>query len=202
MKAKSKKLFTIFILSLMIYSCGPSLSPGVRNHLNIAYRAEYNGSWGTAEAYYGKALVQAESEETSEYVLAILNYQYGRALGVTCSFAEAEQHLLKALELDEKNNGETFKDLTELARLHYDQGHYPEAISYFEKSIPILDQMDSADEAPIAYSDILLEYSEALQQTGKTVKAEDLKNRALEIRNKHSEKQSITERTPYGKYCA
>lgn len=201
MKAENRKLFTIFILCLMTYSCGPSLSVGVRNHLNTAYKAEYNGAWSTAETHYGKALVQAESEEASENVLAILNYQYGRALGVTCSFKKSEHYLLKALELDEKNNGETFKDLTELARLHYDQENYPKAISYFEKSISLLDQIDADDKAPIAYSDILLEYSEALHHTGNTSKAEDLKNKAMEIRNKHPEGHSNTERTPYGKYC-
>lgn len=87
MKANNLKLFMIFILALMIYSCGSSLSAGVKNHLNFAYKAEYNGAWSTAETHYGKALVQAESEGASESVLAILNYQYGRALGVTCSFS-------------------------------------------------------------------------------------------------------------------
>jgi tetratricopeptide (TPR) repeat protein len=201
MRAKHRKLFTIFIFGLMIYSCGPSLSTGVRHHINIAYQAQYNGSWGTAETHFGKALIQAESEGASGSVLAILNYEYGRALGVTCSFKESEEYLLKALELDEKNNGETFKDLTELARLHYDQGHYPKAILYFERNIPILDRLDAPDKAPIAYSDILFEYSQALQHTGNTSKAENLKNKAMEIRNKYPEGHSSTERTPYGKYC-
>lgn len=201
MKRNIKKPFMIFFLSLMIYSCGPSLSVGVRNHLNIAYKAEYKGSWSTAETHYGKALVQAESEGASENVLAVLNYQYGRALGVTCSFNESEQHLLKALELDEKNGGATFMDLNELARLHYDQGNYSKAIFYFEKSLPAMDQFGSANKAPIAYADILLEYSEALQRTGNDSKAQELKNKAMEIRNKRPKAYSITERTPYGKYC-
>ena len=201
MKSENLKVVAIFVLVSMIYSCGPSLSPGVRHHLGIAYQAEYNGAWSTAEVHYKQALVKAESEGASENALAILNYQYGRALGVTCSFADAEQHLLKALELDEKNNGETFKDLTELARLHYDQENYQKAVSYFEKNLPILDQIDAADQAPIEYSNILFEYSEALRHIGETSKADDVKNKAMEIRNKHPEGHSITERTPYGKYC-
>lgn len=201
MKVGGRKLFVLPFLSLIIYSCGPSLSTGVKHHLAVAYQAEYNGAWSTAETHYGKALVRAKSEGASEKVRAILNYQYGRALGVTCSFKEAEQHLLKAFELDEKTNGETFKDLTELARLHYDQENYPKAVSYFERNIHILEKLDAPNKAPIAYSDILFEYSQALHHTGNTSKAEDLKNKAMDIRNKHPEGYSITERTPYGKYC-
>ncbi len=201
MKTGKRKLIFILILSLFIYACGSGLSNGVMHDLKIANQAERNGVWSTAKTHYEKALVQAKAEGATEKMQAILNYQYGRALGVTCSFKEAEQHLLKALEQDERNNGDTFKDLTELARLHYDQKNYSKAISYFEKNIPILEKWDASSKAPIAYSEILFEYSRALHHTGNTSKAEDLKNKAMDIRNQHSQRYSITERTPYGKYC-
>ena len=202
MKTNTLELIIFAILSLTLHSCSTKLSIGVVNHLDIAYQYQDNADWKAARDHFGKALTQAESEGAHGRYLAIINYEYGRALGVTCSFKESEYHLLKALELDDKNGGESFKDLTELARLQYDQEKYSKANIYYEKSFSALDQWDAEKKAPIAYADLLIEYSEAHQRLGNSGRAKDILNKAMAIRNRNSERHSITERTPYGKYCS
>jgi tetratricopeptide (TPR) repeat protein len=202
MKSENLKIGAIIVLIIINYGCATKVSIDVENHMIIAYQYRDEGNWQSARDHYGKALTLAESEGAHERYLAVMNYEYGRALGATCSFKKSEKYLLKALKLEEKNLGWPSNSLSELARLQYDQENYPEAIVYYERDFTFLDKLDAEKTSPIDYADLLIEYSNVLQRTGNSTKAEETVNRAMAIRNNNLEARSFVERTPYGKYCS
>ncbi len=132
--------------------------------------------------------------------MAVLNYEYGRSLGVTCFYDEAESYLLKAYELDQQSSGPAYMSLTELARMNLDRGHFIQAVNYYQK---LLDEFpeEMQKKAPIGYADILDEYATAIGRTPRFVEAIDVRKLERKIREEHPEGYSITDRTPYGSQC-
>lgn len=166
-----------------------------------AQKAVQNNDFNTAREYWVKAVENSELGKEPEQKLAVLYYEYGRALGVTCFFDESETYLKKAYEFDKKTNGPVYMSLTELGRLNLDQKNYNEALEYFNEVLPMLESMNAHIKAPMEFSFILDEYVEMLNKTGKEEEAQRNKQRALEIRKNNPRRFSITERTMYGSQC-
>ena len=59
----------------------------------------------------------------------------------------------------------------------------------------------AAAKAPAAYADILDEYAQALTGAERSTEASNVLERADALRGDHPGKRSITDRTPYGKFC-
>ena len=91
-------------------------------------------------------------------------------------------------------------DLTELARLNYDQHKFSEAAAYYKQDIAVLDRKNAEVDAPAAFVDILTEYADCLRKTSREDEARKVEERVVGIKAKNSELHSTTERTPYGKY--
>ena len=79
--------------------------------------------------------------------------------------------LLKAHELDKETSGEVYLSLTELARLNPDQKKYTAFAKYLERSFAELDKVNAEQKAPIAHSDLLNEYADALSNYWKQGKS-------------------------------
>lgn len=171
------------------------------NYARAANHASHSGDWGTARMYWSRALVNAELGKASAAQLAVFHYEYGRASGVVCAFADAEKALTTAYELDKQAGGHTYLSLVELSRLNLDQKNYPEAAAYFERALPELDAKGALTQAPIEYAYILDEYATSLDGTGRTTQAQEIAARAMHIRNDNPGKSSVTDRTPYGTQC-
>lgn len=169
---------------------------------NAAVRAQSSGDWHVALRNWARAVKNGEDGKLDDKTQAAYYYEYGRALGVTCSFDEAESYLLKAKDLDEKTTGEEFLSLSELARLNLDQKKYKQAVLYFEEAFPKLDKLHAAYRSPIAYADLLDEYSIALSMLNRNDESKRASNRASELRKKKKNGFSMTERTPYGSRCS
>jgi tetratricopeptide (TPR) repeat protein len=174
----------------------------VTRHGNAACEAIKTGDWTTARNHWAKALANAQSGGAPIWVLTLLNYEYGRALGVTCLYDEAEKYLLKALDLDLQSGAPTGMSLVELARLQYDQKEYERAIPYFRRAVEAIETAGVAAKLPIDFADLLNEYAEALIKTGDSKVAIALGNRARQLRTDNPDKQSKNNRTPYGTQCA
>jgi hypothetical protein len=104
--------YGVIVLLLFAASCAsPINSTNAKHHAISANEAEKRGDWTTARKEWAKALVNAQLAGAPTQELAVFNYEYGRALGVQCSWDEAEKYLLKAYELDLKTGGPAFMSL-------------------------------------------------------------------------------------------
>ncbi|MBW8780908.1 MAG: tetratricopeptide repeat protein [Verrucomicrobia bacterium] len=169
-------------------------------YASAAHALIAKNNWGAARGAMFRAVNEAELLGLSPKTLVTLHYEYGRCLGVTGKFDDAETHLLKALAFDKQLGGPFYMDLTELARLNYDQGKYPEANIYFEQDIQAMDHLGLADDSPAASIDILSEYGVSLRKTGREFEAGAMDARIKTIRQAHPILVSHTDRTPYGRY--
>ena len=168
--------------------------------MRAAVSASQVGDWDLSRRHWAKAVVNSKLAHEPEQKMAVLNYEYGRALGVTCFFDEAEKHLNLAYQQDVNTGGPSYNDLVELARLNLDQKKWKASIAYYKKALPVLDAINASTDAPHAYADILTEYALAIDKAGESG-ALGYRNEAESIRKKHPEGHSITERTPYGTQC-
>jgi tetratricopeptide (TPR) repeat protein len=156
--------------------------------------------WTSAREEFKAAMETLNQFKDPDLLMVTLEYEYGRSLGVTGHFKEAEVWLKLARDGDEHLNAPTYMDLTELARLNLDQGKYAAALPYFEQLFQELDRIGAPESTPAAYCDLLKEYADALDGVGKSQEA-DMKRQDIEdVKAKHPFRRSMTDRTPYGKY--
>jgi len=202
MKHASYIGFALF-LSISVTGCAGSINAKNANrHGSAANAASKAGDWTTARKQWAQALVNAQLGGLPAQQLAVFNYEYGRALGVQCFWEESENYLQKAYELDHQAGGPEFMSLLELSRLKYDQGQFEKSIPYYSRAIEALEKINAPTQAPTEFSVVLEEYAKALRETGKEQEAISVQKRADEIRIKTPEGKSVTDRTPYGKYCS
>ncbi len=189
-------------LSILLSGCAAAITERTSQRATrVGLLAQSRGDWDTARRAWARAVFNAERSGYTPDKLAILTYEYGRALGVTCNFQSSEDELLRAHELDRQAGQPLYLSLTELARLNLAQKKYRATADYFERVFRELDAADAPQRAPIAYSDYLDEYALALSALDSEERAQALRQRALDIRQKHPGKKSITDTTPYGKFC-
>jgi tetratricopeptide (TPR) repeat protein len=196
-----KIIFIVIFLSLIISqeSCATAINEkNAILHANTADANQKSGDWKAARTEWARAVVNADLGKMDNKVRAIFYYEYGRSLGVTCIYDEAEVYLNKALELDRKTGEPLYLSLTELSRLFLDQKKYEKAANYYVKSFNELDKRNGEKEAPIEYANMLDEYALALSKIGETAKSDEAKLRAIKFRKENPKGYSVTERTPYG----
>jgi len=192
----------LIIVAVVLTGCAsPHNTRSAINYARLGAAAEARGDWAAARDDFAQAAKYGDASELEPKTLAIYHYEYGRALGVTCAFDDAERELNLAYDLDKRSGQPLYLSLVELARLSLDQRKYSNAISYFERAVPELDRANLAKNAPIAYADILDEYAFALSAVGRAQDSTNANRRAAEIRGANPRGSSITDRTPYGKRC-
>ncbi len=195
-------LLAMFLFSLS--ACVSSImQKTTNNYMNSVSALQQSGEWQKAVEPARRAVINAESPSTNATPLqkAIAHYEYGRTLGATCAFQEAEKELKKAHDLDKEAKQPLYLSLVELARLNLDQGRHVEANRYFQSAIKEIKLARVDEHAPRAFSDILNEYSQSLEKTGKIKEAKVAKKQAENLVASSSTGSSMTDRTPYGKFC-
>lgn len=196
-----KKTYVLLLCFLLVACAAPINRKSTSIHEQSAQYAAQKNDWGSARRHWAKAVSNAELGGEPEQKMAVLYYEYGRALGVTCFFDESEIYLKKAYDLDKKTNGPVYMSLTELGRLTLDQKKYDQALNYYNEVIPMLEKMGAQSEAPTEFSFMLDEYSEMLANTGMEQKSQEYKERAEKVRKNNPKRYSISERTMYGSQC-
>lgn len=199
------RIISFQIVVLVVAGCGswdPTKGISAKGHADSGAAYERQGAWWQARSEFEAAARDLEKDVPGGPLYAVVYYEYGRCLGVTGRFEEAEVWLKKALQRDQARRVPTFMDLTELARLNFDQGKFAEAISYFEPLIQELDRIGAPTQTPAAYSDILREYSEALVKVGRIDDAKQKQKIVADLQEKFPNQRSITDRTPYGKFSS
>lgn len=195
---------TIAILfSALLGGCAHEINKyNAARYADMGIAALYRGDWDAARRAYARAAVNADLGGAPVRMRSVMHYEYARASGVTCYYEHAEEHLAKALKLDEESSGPTHYPLIELARLNLDQEKFAQAIPYFERALPIVEKLNAASVDPVGFANLLDEYVQALTMSGRAADAKVIQTRAANIRSKNPDLKSRTDRTPYGKHCA
>jgi len=192
----------LIVLLTGLYGCAAPINERVSsNYERVGATAQARGDWDAARRAYARSATNADLAGSNPQKRAVFHYEYGRSLGVTCFFDEAERELNLAYDFDKQAGQPLYLSLVELARLTLDQQKFPKAVLYFERALPELDRASAAKEAPAAYADILDEYASALSGIGREQDSSAVTKRASELRGTNPKGFSITDRTPYGKHC-
>ena len=192
----------LIICASLLQACASNIN--LRNaevHYKNGEAAMLAGNWNQARRSYAKSVVNANLGNTPTRTKSVINYEYGRALGATCYFEEAEKYLKVSLELDESSNGPIHYPLIELGRLSLNQEQYGKSAGYFSRVLPVVEKLGAENLDPIGFADLLEELSLSLENSGKNSEAETHRERASSIRRENSGAISRTDRTPYGRHC-
>lgn len=195
-----RKIYFFTLIICLVSCASPINRKNAENYTRQGAIAIANGDWQTARRAFARAVVNADLGGVAPSTLAVLSYEYGRSLGVTCFFDDAAYYLKQAYDLDKETGGPLYMSLVELARLNLDQGKLAEAAEYYQKAIPDLERHNVPQIGPIGYADTLDEAAFALAAINPK-DASKLRLQAQTIRSEHPEGKSITDRTPYGKFC-
>lgn len=163
--------------------------------------AEVLGDWNGARRSFGQAVLVADQTGWPAQQRARMHYDYGRALGVTCFYSEAERELSLAYDLDILTNQVRYPALIELARLALVQKRYAQSAHYFGQALSSLDRMQVERNAPFAYADMLDDYARALGGDDRPQEANRMIDRAAHVRASVGERTEASTRTPYGTHC-
>ncbi len=118
------RLLLCLLLAAAVTGCASAITRSTQDrYYQIAVTARYNGNWEDARKAWARVVVNSRSSFTIPEKRAVYHYEYGRSLGVTCFFAEAERELLEAYRLDIETSCPAYMSLTELA--HLDQKSMP-----------------------------------------------------------------------------
>lgn len=187
-----------------------SVSYGCANPINLytakqydiaAYDSIERGEWKQARMYYSRAWGNAQMGGADIRDISRLRYEYGRASGVVCEWEEAETALNEAYEMDIKSNGPYWMPVVELERMFIAKKDFQKANTYFEKLMPILNEVGAETGDPLAYADVLDEYALVLEKIGKPEEANKHLKRAKQLKDTFPGRESRTEITPYGTQC-
>jgi len=193
-------LIGLFLGMALLTGCAmPINQHNARNYANSGFEAVQSDDWKFARRQWGRAVYNADLGFMDKRERAVYYYEYGRTLGVTCAFEEAEEYLSKAYELDLQTGGPVFMSLVELSRLNLDQKKYQEAVDYFKKALSELEEVNAPEKSPTDFSELLKEYAIALNGIGRLEDAREIEEKSALYEN--SGQESVTERTPYGLHC-
>jgi tetratricopeptide (TPR) repeat protein len=165
------RIHAVLMLAALAVACAaPQGYHAAQYHFDAGLRAEHRGNYTQARDHFEAALAQARIGGLPQDYISAATYNLGRMVGYTCDFAEADRLLRNALQLEETlqypDRGMITKRLSELARLAYDTGRVSESVSYYERAIPILEELEIARIDPIGYAILLEDYALSLEAAG------------------------------------
>lgn len=154
---------------------------------------------------FERALAQAtESEDRLHQAIAM--YGLARANANLCHIAEAEKWFLGSIEVresipDDEETGYLTQNLIEFARFLVANDRPEDAVPYFERSVPMLEELGIEESDPIGYAEFLDKYVATLRLLGRTADAEVYSQKAGEIRARHPGEQPEFRPRPYPSSC-
>ena len=202
MKNTCKCTLVIFVATL---TAGCASQINLRNsvtHLQAGISAEKRGDWETARLQFAQAVVNADLGDGDLHGKAIVNYEYGKALGVRCEYDSAEKYLLRSKSFAELGGEPAYLPLYELGLLNEAQGKSIPAESYFAQLIPIMEKEGLRARYPLGVVDVYERYAAALEGNGKHAEALKQHEEAGQIISENSDAKPAGKPTPYGSRCS
>ena len=189
----------VFTLISLLIACGP-ITPlqtnngdppaafGLRD-FDLGLQAELNGDYTAARDAYLRALAAASSFGADPGFVADITYNLGRMSGYLCDFRTAEAMLQQSLRLVESRTlsltPAVSRRLFELGRLAIDEGRFTDAVAYFERALPVLENLKMVADDPLGFAYVLDELAYALDGADQTDRAARIRLRSTDLREKN-----------------
>lgn len=197
------KLPILITLIVSLSGCASALNVrNAENHAQAGYAAQKSGNWDAARHQFAQAVVNADLGDADVSGKSIVNYEYGRALGVTCFYDEAEKYLLRSKTMKEQLNLSPYLAHYELGLINEKQGKYDASANYFAQLIPEMKKEGLQNKYPLGVADAYERYANALEKSGKPNEARLQRKEATAIRSANPNAQPFGALTPYGTQCA
>ena len=193
----------VIFVAILMTGCASQIN--LRNsamHLQAGIAAEKMGDWETARLQFAQAVVNADLGEGDFHGKAIVNYEYGKALGVRCEYASAEKYLLRSKSFAELGGEPAYLPLYELGLLNEAQGKSIPAANYFSQLIPIMEKEGLRRRYPLGVADVYERYAAALDANGMHAEAMKQHEEAAEIIAENPNAKPAGKLTPYGSMCS
>ncbi len=161
----------------------------VKTHLQKGKVLELIGKWDECEAAYDKALKIAKKTRDA-LMLGQCNNSMGRLLVLKGDYAGAATYLQAASKLFESidDKGGIAKVFGNIGNLHFRQGHYKKAKSFFTKSIEI-----SQEAGEMPNSQIVATLGLTYMNRGNYDEAIRCQQQQIAIAEKHHDKQGVAD---------
>lgn len=198
-----RQIFLTVLITALTGGCAAPIN--LRNteaHAQAGYAAEANGDWETARRQFAQAVVNADLGDADPSGKRKVNYEYGRVLGIMCSWQDSEQYLLRSKQFSEQSGRSPYLSLYELGLLNEKQGNASQAAKYFAELIPLMEKENLRAKYPLGVADVYDRYAAALVATGHATEAQARRAEAQAIRSANPNAMSFGSITPYGSACA
>jgi tetratricopeptide (TPR) repeat protein len=192
----------VLVCSLLVGCAAPINIRNAEKHAQAGYVAQRNDDWDTARRQFAQAVVNADLGGAEAQGKGVVNYEYGRTLGVTCFYEEAEKYLLRSKEFQEQQGQSPHLALYELGLLTEKQRLYVKAAAYFSQLIPLMEKAGLQSQYPLGVADAYERYGNALKELGKDTDARLAAQKASSIRAENPNAKPFGRVTPYGTACA
>ncbi len=198
-----KSLVLAILTAFIVSGCASALNiQNAENHAQAGYVAQSRGDWQNSMRQFAQAVVNADLGDADSQGKSVVNYEYGRSLGVLCKYEDAEKYLLRSKELKEQLGQSPYLALYELGLLNETQGKYTAAAIYFAQLISEMKKEGLQSRYPLGVADAYERYATALEKTGKTAEASIQHKEASAIRSANPDAKPFGALTPYGTQCA
>jgi tetratricopeptide (TPR) repeat protein len=126
----------------------------------------------------------ADAESCAVYNIARMN-------GMLGYYEISEQQLKEALKLEEKvygvDGGHASMRWSELARLYYAWGKYPDSVAAYEHAFDLADKLGARKSDPVTYAACRRGFAEALAKVGDAARAQKEREMAASIGEERQE---------------
>jgi len=195
-------LISVAIICSVLAGCASPINiRTMQTHTQYGYQAQGIGDWEAATRHFARAVVNSDLGNADPRTRAIVNYEYGRGMGVVCEYSEAEKYLLRAIEYDRKAKNPPYLSLFELALVYAHQGKFEEAIQRFSELVTILETEKIKDRYPLGVAEVYERYALALEKVARSSEAETRRSEARAIRTANPAATPFGKLTPYGTRC-
>ncbi len=147
------------------------------------------GNLPQAKIFYSRAVINAQIGVLGPKAESAALYNYGRVVGRMCEYDNARSSLERALVLEEEaegpDGGFSSMRLFELARLNLGNEKYPDAVGWYTRGITLTRTAGVDRGDPIAFANELDDFATALEHTGDTAQAVELRKESAQIRADH-----------------
>ncbi len=201
---------TLIACSALLVGCAhqatpsASVKPAIPDY-DQGLQAEARGDFAAAREAFWRAWTKArEGGATPAYKSAVL-YNWGRMAGYTCNWTQGERLLQESLDMETPlsgpNSGALSKRLFELARLHFDQGHFALAAGFYERAVAMAERLGVGQSDPIGLANAQDDLAQSLQKSGQADKATAARARATALRTQHPGQRARFVPRHYPKSC-
>jgi len=187
-------------MAIFINGCvNPINKRNAQKYYQAGDEAIANGDLIHAKKMYSRALVNAKVGSMKPEAKYHLYMKLGRISGNLCEHEEAEKYFFDILNLYKDVDTKIAKNAIfittlELGQFNYDKGNNTKSIKYFEQALT-LDGKGLKINSPTSYYEVLTDYSDALVKTGKSNKAQSIKEE-IKDNSQHLTKESTYKRYP------